>query len=155
MCDERLDGLTFGNQSHIVKALAICYAFFMKTKNRSKKRNDFILFALILVMGAGVSLFNAALSQPGDTVVVTTGRDVQGVYALATDIEIMLEDGENRNVIVLADGMAKMTEANCANGDCLAARAIDKTGQSIVCLPNKVLINIEGAGDTEVDSVVY
>jgi hypothetical protein len=107
-------------------------------------------------MGIALFLFNAAIERPGETVKVVSGRDISGIYELGTDREIIITAGGGYNLIAISEGAVKMIEANCPSGDCLAQRAIDKTGQQVVCLPNKVLISIDGAkGETAPDSITY
>jgi len=84
------------------------------------------------------------LQQPGATVKVISGRDTSGIYKLSEDREIIINTGAGKNVVVISGGFVRMSEANCPNGDCTSHKAINKTGQQIVCLPNKVLIRIEG-----------
>lgn len=95
-----------------------------------------------------------ALNGPGAEVVVISGRDVIGTYRLGDDREIKIEEGDAINIISISNGKVEMLYANCPGGDCMRQRAIDKAGQTIVCLPNKVLVKIEGGGG-KFDSVVY
>jgi hypothetical protein len=47
-----------------------------------------------------------------------------------------------------------MAEADCPDGLCVKQHKIDKTGQTIVCLPHRVVIEIEGGQTNELDGVV-
>ena len=52
-----------------------------------------------------------------------------------------------------------MTEADCPDQLCIHQRAVDAGGGSVICLPNKVVIEaISDSGDTgsseEIDTVV-
>jgi hypothetical protein len=124
-------------------------------KKSSIKKNDLILFTSILFMVVAIFLFNMAFSQPGMKVKVISGHDVYGVYDLKKDGEITIFEDGRLNVIVISNGSAKMKDANCAGGDCLRQQAISKTGQSIACLPNKILIRVEGIGHSDVDSIAH
>ena len=121
------------------------------------KGNDIKLLAALLIFGMALLVFNMTNEEPGAKVKVILGQDVYGVYELSEDREIAIGDAgaPAMNIISISNGSVKMKEANCPGGDCVMMRAIDKTGQSIVCLPNKVLISIEGAGDKEIDSIAY
>ena len=44
-----------------------------------------------------------------------------------------------------------MEDASCPDQLCVHQNAIDKTGQTIVCLPNKVVVTVENGEEDEVD----
>ena len=46
-----------------------------------------------------------------------------------------------------------MKSADCPDQICVHQRAISKNGESIICLPNKVVVSIEGAEDSQIDVV--
>ena len=46
-----------------------------------------------------------------------------------------------------------MEEADCKGQDCVDIGKISRSGQTILCLPNKVAVTIEGAGN--LDAVSY
>jgi hypothetical protein len=87
-------------------------------------------------------------------VVVTVDNEVYGEYALDQDRteRIEFKDG-SYNVLEIRDGEADMTEASCPDQICVEHQKINKTNQTIVCLPNKVIVTIEEGEETEVDSV--
>lgn len=71
-------------------------------------------------------------------------------------IEIKTDHGVN--VLKVHDYGIEMMEADCPDQVCLSFGFIDKHNQSIVCLPNKVLVELEGSSggenQDEVDAVV-
>ena len=118
------------------------------------RKSDFVLLAAILAVGAIVFVLNTVFQEAGSVVKVVSGREVYGVYNLRETREIKIEDNGRINVIVIANNKAEMQHANCPGGDCMGQQAISMAGQSIVCLPNKILLMIEGGGD-KLDSVTY
>lgn len=58
---------------------------------------------------------------------------------LSVDIE-GFEDGSNH--LVIQNGMADITKASCPDGLCVHQMQISKAGETIVCLPNRVVIRI-------------
>ena len=119
------------------------------------KKNDIILFAAVMIIGILVFVINSTAHQQGAKVKIVLGHDVYGVYDIGKDREIVIENGEGLNVVAISDGSVSMEAANCPGGDCMRQRAISKTGQTIVCLPNRVVVSIEGADAGDVDSVAY
>ena len=122
---------------------------------KAKLKNDITLIAAILAIGFSLLYLNNILQQPGATVKVITGRDTSGIYKLSEDREIVINTGSGYNLIAISGGSAWMKEADCPGGDCTAQRAIDKAGRQITCLPNKVLIKVEGADESRPDSIAH
>ena len=56
------------------------------------------------------------------------------------------------NIISIKDGQVTISEADCPGGDCTRQGPISRTGETIVCLPHKVMIEITG-GKKEYDTV--
>ena len=46
-----------------------------------------------------------------------------------------------------------MIDATCPDHICVNQKEISKTGETIVCLPNKVIVEIKGADSSELDAV--
>ena len=70
-----------------------------------------------------------------------------GIYSLAKDQVISIGD---TNVCEIKNGEVKMIEADCPDHLCLKQRAVDSTGGTIVCLPNKIVIEgIKGTSSDE------
>ena len=123
----------------------------------NKKKNDLILIGVLLVVALVayfcISFFQGANTKNG--VAVVTIDDVEyGRFPLVVDTEerIELPDG-SYNLLVIQDGKADVTEASCPDGICVNHRAISKQGQSIVCLPNKVVVEIENGEESDLDAV--
>ena len=119
------------------------------------KKSDLYLLAAVLVIGIAAFVLNATLQGPGAIVKVVSGHGLSETHALDQDkvLEITMESAVN--VIEISNGTVEMKEANCIGGDCLRQHAISRTGQSIICLPNLVLITIEGADSDDFDSIVH
>ena len=46
-----------------------------------------------------------------------------------------------------------MESADCPDQICVRQKAISKEGESIICLPNKVVVSIVGGEEKELDAV--
>lgn len=124
---------------------------------KRKRRNDGIFIAVLLVL---VSLGGAAfyfLRAPGDTVTVTVDKKLYGTYSLDTDttVEIRTADNETAyNRLVIRDGEAYVEEANCPDGICAAHKPISREGESIVCLPHRVVITVQTAREEKEPDII-
>ena len=124
--------------------------------DKRKLRNDVLLIAglLLIAMIAGLCLI--LFKGEGNTVTVTVDGQVYGVYPLSVDrTEDILTAGEEHNILVIRDGKAEMLSATCPDGICADHRPIHRNGESIVCLPHKVVVTVSVAeGDDQPDIVV-
>ena len=85
---------------------------------------------------------------------VTVDGAIYGTYPLDVDKEIPIQkDGKTTNLLVIKDGKADVTEADCPDKLCVHQKAISKTNETIVCLPNKVVVQVIGTGESELDSI--
>ena len=110
------------------------------------KKADIILFILIVVFGGLISWWSLAGSIAGEKVLITAdGRDY-GVYSLAEDQTIDVTIDGHTNHITIKDGTVSMTYSTCKNQVCVNTGAISQTKDAIVCLPNKVVVEIVGSG---------
>lgn len=112
-------------------------------------RGDILLFILVLVIAftAGLLFLNGPL---GTTVRVTVDGEVFGEYSLSRDTTI---DICGTNTLVIEEGMAFLSEADCPDKLCVKMGRIYKKGQTIICLPNKVVVEIMGEEADIVDGV--
>ena len=117
---------------------------------------DLILVAVLLV--AALALFFGLRSrQARDTgtgaqaVVTVEGREV-GRYPLSKNGTFPLNGGTN--ILVVENGEAWVSEANCPDKVCMGMGKISRNGEFIACLPNRLLVVVEGAAeDSPVDGM--
>lgn len=132
----------------------------MKKEKNNKKlflRNDIILIAAILLVAAVGLLYLFVFRSVGDTVKVTVDGELYGVYSLSEDVVVDIitgEDGEGLNRLIIRDGKAYMEEASCPDGICVSHRPIFRNGESIVCLPNKVVVTVFTENDSSSPDIV-
>ena len=59
------------------------------------------------------------------------------------DNSITVKTDNGYNTVEIKDGYADCTEADCRDGLCVNQKKISKVNETIVCLPHKVIIEIE------------
>lgn len=113
-------------------------------KNR-KLRNDIILaVAIILIAAAGLLLF-VMNRETGSTVSVKIDGKQTASYPLSENIEVPIITGENDehiNILTIKDGKASISEADCPDKICVKTRPVSFVGETVVCLPHKLVIEI-------------
>ena len=71
---------------------------------------------------------------------IQKNKEMYGTYLLSEDQVIKI--GET-NVCEIKDNKCKMIKATCQKQICTNQKAVYKKGQSIICLPNKVVIEVK------------
>lgn len=111
-----------------------------------------IIFVVLLLIFAGAKLLHR---DAGAEVVIEVDGAEYGTYPLdrEAEIPIMDNDGNETNLLVIKDGKADMIEANCPDLLCVHQKAISYQGETIVCLPNKIVVSVKGGEESQVDTV--
>ena len=117
------------------------------------KKTDIILAVIAIIAAAGIWLFYSAGADHGLTAVVTVDGEVRAELPLDETDSIEIETEWGYNIVHTEDGQAFVTEADCRDQICVEHKKIEKTGETIVCLPHKMVVEIIG-GEEEMDMVV-
>ena len=121
----------------------------------SKKfRNDIIFILSLLLIFSTVGLTVMLTGESGDTVTVTVNKTVFGEYPLDRDTVVEIRTDGHLNILVIRDGHAFVESADCPDGLCAMHRPISRDGESIICLPNKIVISVSANGENTPDIVV-
>ena len=116
------------------------------------KKNDWILAAGIILAAALILVFQLVRDDGGQNeVAVTVDGEEFGSYSLAEDQTI---DIDVTNRLVIEDGTARMEWADCPDQVCVNHRAVSRNGESIICLPNEVVVSVRGGEEAKLDGVV-
>ena len=111
------------------------------------KKADIILLIIILAVGIPMSVLSLTAGTGGDKVKVSADGQVYGIYPLDEDCEIEVTEDGHTNHITIKDGQVSMSYSTCLNQVCVNTGAISETKDSIVCLPNRVVVEIISSGD--------
>ena len=124
-------------------------------KERRLHRADLILIVILLAAGVLLSIGAVILSRTGESVQVRVSGRVVASYPLSEDREAEISGADGGvNLLVIRDGGARIEEASCPDRLCVGMGVIRRAGQSIICLPNQVVVEIVGSsGLPETDAV--
>jgi len=118
------------------------------------KRNDLILAGAILVVAIAALIFLNLNKKEGSTVIVRVDGKVYKEFPLEVDATYEIEGANGgTNLLVIQDGHADIVDASCPDKVCVDQMQIDKNGETIVCLPNKIVIEIKGDTQSEIDAI--
>lgn len=119
---------------------------------RSFGRFDALAAASVLVLAAIVALLFYGRGGSGNlTATVTKDGETIGVYTLNTLSEDLILTPEGLGyplTIHLTKDGAEVTESSCPTLDCQHTGKITRSGESIICLPNRLVIQLSGGGET-------
>ena len=111
-----------------------------------------VLAVLLLAVALGAQYWFA----PAHTGALTAIVSVDGVEVERLPFDNTERDYYNNgytvHVAVTPDGV-RVDHADCPTQDCVRTGTISRAGQSIVCLPARVVIAIAGGGDAGYDVV--
>ena len=108
------------------------------------KKADFIVIAVVVTVAAALLFFLYFVNDDaGAYVQIEVDGTVTDTLPLDTDTtkEILTENGGS-NTLVIKDGCAKITNTNCPDGICASHKSISRDGESIICLPHKVVVSV-------------
>ena len=110
------------------------------------KKRDFVFITLLMVVFL-ILLLIIREENNGTYITVSQDGKVIGSYAL-TEKEQVIEIGEN-NVLTIINNEAYMRNALCPDKICMERGKISKVGEEIICMPNRVIIRVEGGSGDE------
>lgn len=107
---------------------------------------DLIIYGLILVAVAAVIILLTRPAGEKVNVYYTDSGGIERIYTreLSEEGEFSLPDAGFDFVIVIEGGSVSVKNSSCDNQICVHWGKIGRAGQSIVCSPNKVYIEIVG-----------
>lgn len=122
-----------------------------------KKADLYLLAGCLLIALLSFFLYKIYYHENGGTVVVTVDGTVCKTLPLDEDTSFAIpaSGDKNANVLTIRDGFASMTEAYCPDKLCMHQKKINKKGETIICLPRKIVISIDSTDENEVDGVAY
>lgn len=119
------------------------------------KKGDFLIFGLIIaiVISSAIVCYKAPLSA--HTVKIYVDSKEYATYAISEGYEknVTVKTDYGYNLVSMQSGKVQITESDCPGHDCVHMGSISKTGDTLICLPHKLLVTLEG-GDA-VDAVSY
>lgn len=110
------------------------------------------IFLLALLIGAAFNLLN---KKEADLVLVLQDGEVIAEYPLSEDRAVTISSDENGyNLLIISGKEASISDADCPDRLCVSQKAISHRGESIICLPHKLVILIESKEEGDVDAIV-
>lgn len=103
------------------------------------KKGDIIIVFSVILAAVICFLGFAVFGEKGSKVTISQNNTVIYEGTVMQEKTVELET----NTVEINNGKIKMVHANCKNQVCVNHKEISKKGESIICLPNKVMVEIE------------
>ncbi len=113
-----------------------------------------VILVVLAILALSYLVLYFATNKAGAMITVEKDGAVIGSYGLDDDRQIPISDDAGSNLLVIKGGRAHMEEASCPDHLCIKQGEISKVGQTIVCLPNKVIVTVVSGDEADVDAVV-
>ena len=133
----------------------------MKEQLKMIRRWDIVIvLALMVASFLPLGLFTYVQAQTGDTelkAVVSVDGEYITEFILADDGQteeyVYMDDHGHENTVIRDGLTVYMSDASCNDQLCVRKGEISSTGETIVCLPNHLLVEVEPSqADTEIEN---
>lgn len=131
----------------------------MEQDNLKIRKTDLYLIAGLLLVAVtlfvGIRLYGKMTTTEAVAVVTVDGKEY-GRYPLEKNhTETIHLSDRSYNTFEVKDGYVSMTDASCPDQICVNHSRISKKNETIVCLPDKVVITVENGEEAEIDVLVH
>lgn len=121
---------------------------------KPKKSDLFLLAGILLICIILYAGYCLLFHDKGAYVDIIINNKVVKTLPLNKDITYTINTDDNqKNVLQIKNGTAFIRDANCPDKLCVHQKAISKEGETLVCLPHKVIVKIRTDESTSFDSI--
>jgi len=113
---------------------------------------------IIILLVTALTFFTAYLAYvkpQGQPQILIRGQDGEWTYPFKADETIIVCGPLGETIIRVKENRAWIESSPCSNQTCVAAGSVTRQGQWAACLPNNVLLLVNGARDDDVDVIVW
>ncbi|MBR4026884.1 MAG: NusG domain II-containing protein [Lachnospiraceae bacterium] len=122
--------------------------------NKRFGKNDILFLTILALCCIGITIaVYAGGAIKGEYITITVDGQEYGTYSLLKNQIISIGESTT-NIIEIREGKAYMVEASCPDQLCVKQKEISFDKQSIICLPNKIVVTVTSNRESELDGVV-
>ena len=122
------------------------------------KKRIKILDIIIIFIAASITVSSAyaAYIKPDNSVrVLIRGQGKEWTFPLETNETVSVNGPLGDTIVKINEGRAWIESSPCNNQTCVGMGYVHRQGQWAMCLPNKVMLIIEGKDDEDIDSITW
>ena len=114
--------------------------------------DEILILSVAVVVLVFILSFNRKIM--GETLVsVSVNGDIVKVLDLKINGTSEVVTGSNRVKIEVKNGRAGIIESSCKNQICRHAGWIKNAGEAVICVPNKLVLEIKAVKEKNIDAV--
>lgn len=130
---------------------------YLDNNNHKYKKDIILIAAFVIIAVIAFVVINHFVKKDGAFVQIKVDGQVVNTIPVNQNETLTIEGYQGgSNIVTIENGGVTMTDADCPDKLCVMTGRISKTGETIVCLPHRVVVEIIGAAadDSGVDSIV-
>lgn len=104
------------------------------------RKNDWIVIGAVLIAAFCAFGIYAGKPKGGDYAVIRVNGEVYQRLSLAENQTVSVN---GHNTVIVSDRRVWVSEADCPDQLCIRQGKAEKPGKTIVCLPNRMTVEIE------------
>ena len=121
--------------------------------NRKVTWGAAILLAVLLCLSVAALFLFSPLSMKGGTVWIYEGGHLLGYYPLNVDRTLRARGPLGITVIRIHHGEAAIISAPCPHKFCEKMGPIPRHGSVMICIPNRIVVEVKGKKGLDTDAV--
>ena len=103
---------------------------------------DVIVIILVVIFSL-VIILTSFFSATGNKVLISVDEKVIAEHSLYTNIKKEVKTKYGVNTVEILNGECFVSDSDCRDAICINRGKINKVGESIVCLPHKLIVEIK------------
>lgn len=125
------------------------------------KKLDYVIIiflTLVSLISSGIILYTSSRANyEQEYVEISVKGELYKKISFNENTEETIDINTNIgvNTIKISKGEVQFIKANCPDKVCIKDGVIKKPGQSLVCLPNRIVVEIKGIEESETDDTAY
>ena len=117
------------------------------------KRDVMLIIVLLGLAGLSYLFFVRNNGEDGNRVIITVDGEHYGTYPLDGDRKIEVQSDSGYNIVVIQDGQVSIKDADCPDRYCVRQGKISARHESLICLPHKLVVELETVEDESEDGL--
>ncbi len=105
-------------------------------------RRDALVALCTILFSLGALFLLSPPKSGGSYAVVLVGGAEHSRHALSQNAVVEIATGHGHNTLKIESGKASIISADCPDGVCVHHAPVSYAGETIVCLPNKLVVEI-------------
>lgn len=113
-----------------------------------------VLIAALFVLNVFLLFRMGSVFAPGDRVVIEVDQKVVYRIPLSSNRVIHVQGRLGTTDVEISDGRARILHSPCKNKICIKSGYIRYADRLLACIPNRVVVRVEGKKHLDVDAIV-